>query len=141
MLIDRGYRTKNPIIKGLLHDVVEDTNTPPHIIVRVCGHEIWTSLLVLAKYVPVFDPVTGQILGRYRKTDPEYFGELARAEAEDRLVKLADRLQNMGTMDPWDKERRIKYATETKEWILPIADATDSWFAERLHGAVKKELG
>lgn len=141
ILIERGHRSKGSIIKALLHDVVEDTNTPPHVIVRVCGHEIWTSLLVLAKYVPVFDPVTGQILGRYRKTPEEYFGELAKADVEDRRVKLADRTHNMSTMSSWEKERRVGYAVETKEYLLPIADATDPWFAEQLHAAVKRELG
>lgn len=139
-LIKRNYRNKTAIIKALLHDVIEDTNTPPHIIVCICGREIWASLLILSKYVPVFDPVTGQIIGRYVKTPEEYYSELAKASEENRRVKLADRLHNMSTMDSWEKERRIKYATETKRWILPIANALDPWFAERLSEAIEKEF-
>ena len=140
ILIERDYLWKSILVKGFCHDIVEDTNTPTNIIVRICGYETWKSLVTLSKSVPVFNPVTGQLMGRYRKPLEVYFAELKQAVVEDRLVKLADRLHNMSTMDAWTKEHRMAYATETKEWLLPIADATDSWFAERLREMVAKEL-
>ncbi len=141
LLIERGYLDKSIITKALLHDVVEDTNTPTNVIVRVCGYETWKSLITLSKSVPVFDPVTGQLMGRYKKPLEVYFDELARAIIEDRLVKLADRLHNMSTMSVWTADRCAAYAEETQKWILPIAYATDEWFADRLREEVRKYLG
>lgn len=141
ILIERGFLRKSIIVKAFCHDVMEDTNTPTSVIVGICGYETWKSLITLSKSIPLFDPVTGQLMGRYKKSPEVYYGEIAGAPEEDRLVKLADRLHNMGTMRVWTPEHRGNYALETREWIIPIAEATDLWFAEQLHRMVKKELG
>lgn len=141
ILVDRGYHHKNILIKALCHDVVEDTDAPANLIIKVCGYENWVSLNVLSKNEPIFEAHTGRLLGRREKSNTEYRGEMAIAFHEDRLVKLADRKHNMSTMDCWDKARRVAYAEDTREWILPIADATHSWFAKQLREAIQKELG
>jgi (p)ppGpp synthase/HD superfamily hydrolase len=139
-LIERNYIWRSILVKAFCHDVVEDTNTPTNVIVKLCGYETWKSLVTLSKRVPVFNPVTGQLMGRYEKPQAVYFDEIAKASEEDRLVKLADRLHNMSTMEAWEPERRKGYAMETKTWLIPIAEATDQWFAEQLGESIKKEL-
>ena len=141
LLFDRGYRDKDIIIVALGHDVVEDTDSPTSAVIAYCGHDNWKAIDLLSKNQPIFSPFTGQLLGRRNKSKREYFGELACGPKKVRLVKPADRVHNMRTMDIWPKERRVAYAQETQEWILPIADATDAWFAEQLRELVKKELG
>ena len=137
MLIDRGFRERSVIIKALLHDVVEDTNTSPSTIVNMFGHDMWRSLFLLSKMIPVFDPITGQICGRYRKPDAVYYAELSAAPHEDRLVKCGDRLCNLRDMQKgWPKERQVKNAKETVEEVIPIAQMTDPWF----HDAIKAEV-
>lgn len=140
LLIDRGYRQKNTIIKALCHDIVEDTDAPTNLVIKVCGYENWVSLNTLSKNEPIFDSHTGRLIGRRKKSVAEYRDDMVVTLEENRLVKLADRTQNMSMMDCWPKERRVAYAQETREWILPIADITDTWFAERLRELVNKEL-
>jgi len=139
MLIERGLKEKDLIIKALLHDLVEDTNTPYPVIINLFGHDVWHSLFMLSKTVPVFDPVTGQTSARYHKPNEVYYTELLNAPEDDRLVKCADRLINLRDMrEGWSLERQIKKAEETRKHILPIAEKTDLWFCESLNAEVKR---
>ena len=137
-VIGRGYRSPEIIIAALLHDVVEDTYTPPHVIVSLFGHDTWRDVATLSKYVPVFDPVTGEMIGRYKKPTEQYFSELSAAPMHVRLVKLADRRHNISSMDDWDAERKKKYGIETREYLIPIAHNTDTWFAQELTALADK---
>lgn len=140
LLVDRGYHQKSILIKALCHDVVEDTDAPTDLVIKICGYEKWVSLNTLSNNEPVFESHTGRLIGRRRKSDAEYRGEIAITLEENRLIKLADRTHNLSTMDYWEKARRIAYAEETRDWILPIADITNAWFAEQLRKMVNKEL-
>lgn len=132
-LIERGFSDRDTVVLALLHDVLEDTNTPVHVIMELFGHEVWKGLSLLAKYIPIFDPVTGQVVYRYRKSLTEYYGELRdRAVRNVQLVKIADRYHNLQTMGSWAPERKQKYLDETREYILPIARKTESWFTDQL---------
>lgn len=140
ILIDRNYRSKDMLTKALLHDVVEDTNTPPHVIVNLFTHDIWESLVRLSKYMPNFDPVTGQIQHRYKKSAEEYFAELSQGPKEDQLIKVADRLHNLRDCAPWSLERRKKYVDETKTYLVPMAQIVDPWFAHALEETAQEAL-
>ncbi len=141
-LIARGFKDRDIIIKALLHDVVEDTNTPFPVILGIFGHEMWHSLFVLSKVVPIFDPVTGQICGRYRKQDDVYYKELGGAAESDRLVKCADRLVNLRDMKKgWERQRQADYAKHTQEHVLPLAQKTDQELYEALQFEVGMILG
>ncbi len=135
LLIEHGYNDVGIVTRALLHDVVEDTNTPSEVIVDMFGHGIWASLFVLSKVIPVFDPVTGQIFGRFKKSTEEYYAALAGANKEDRLVKCADRLHNLRSMSAWTLDRRERYLHETRKYLLPIALNDDLW----LYGELEKE--
>ena len=109
----------NTIITALLHDVVEDTEYNLDDIKRIFGHEI--SILV--------DGVTklSKLEGRTEKiSQAENFRKLLLATSEDLrvlLVKLADRLHNMRTINfIKNKKKRSKIAKETLEIYAPLAE-------------------
>ena len=136
ILIKRGYRDKNIVTLALLHDVVEDTNTPLGVIVDLFPDVVWKWLYVLSKSAPFFDPITGQLHDRTKKPVDKYYAAISAEDPPVRLVKLADRLHNLGTMSLWDQARRDKYLAETEQYILPIAEQTDPWFAEEIGKAI-----
>ena len=107
------------IITALLHDVVEDTNYKLPYIKKVFGGEIST----------LVDGVTklSKLEGRSDKfNQAENFRKLLLATSDDirvLLVKLADRLHNMRTIDYIkDGEKRNRIAKETLEIYAPIAE-------------------
>ena len=105
------------IAAGLIHDVVEDTPATIEDIRKEFGDEI--ALLV--------DGVTklGQVKFLSREEEQvEFFRKMLLSMARDIrviLIKLADRLHNMRTLQFIDQERRIRIATETKEVYAPLA--------------------
>jgi guanosine-3',5'-bis(diphosphate) 3'-pyrophosphohydrolase len=138
LLIERGYRDKDIVTEALLHDTIEDTNTPPQIIVNLFGHDTWEHLFLLSKVIPVFDPVTGQVSGVYKKTAEEYKHGLMSAPFSVRVVKCADRVMNLRDMKAWERERQLRYASETEELHIPLAANTDAWFEAELISLVKQ---
>jgi len=121
-LIEHGYSGTGAIIKGLTHDVIEDTNTPHDMIVALFGPEMLRSLKVLSRYRSIFD-ATGQLVRpQHKKPAGEYFGDLLTAPDEEKIVKCADRLHNLQTCGCWERPRRIKYVGETDQYVIPIAE-------------------
>jgi GTP pyrophosphokinase len=106
------------IAAAILHDVIEDTETPIAELAEQFGNEIAT----LVDGVSKLDQL--QFTSR-AEAQAESFRKMMLAMIEDIrviLVKLADRLHNMKTMDfmPTDKQARI--ARETLEIYAPIAN-------------------
>ncbi len=105
------------IAAGLIHDVVEDTPVTIEEIRREFDEEI--ALLV--------DGVTnlGRVKFKSREEEQvEYFRKMLLSMARDIrviLIKLADRLHNMRTLEFVDPEKRVRIATETKEVYAPLA--------------------
>lgn len=118
------------VIAGLLHDTVEDGGAIREDIVLGFGEDV--ALLV--------DGVTKVTELRLKGSKTEEFVENLRkmllAMAKDLrviLVKLADRLHNMRTLDALSVQKRLENATETLEVYAPLA--------ERLGmGTIKGEL-
>jgi (p)ppGpp synthase/HD superfamily hydrolase len=140
-LIKRGFKDARTVNKGLMHDVIEDTNTPPEVIINLFGESMWEDLVLLSKTVPLFDPVTGQIHGHYKKNDDEYYEGLYSADISVRLVKCSDRLYNLRDMgEGWPIERQVNYAKHTQEKVLPLAQMTDQWFYDALKTEVDRVM-
>ncbi|HEY2105579.1 MAG TPA: HD domain-containing protein, partial [Candidatus Binataceae bacterium] len=105
------------IVTGLLHDVVEDTSVPLSEIQTLFGKEVAT----LVDGVTKVSKITFQ--SREEK-QAENFRKMIIAMAQDIrvvLIKLADRLHNMRTLDHLAPDRQVEISRETIEIYAPLA--------------------
>src|SRR5688500_1893798 len=106
------------IAAGLLHDIVEDTQTPIERIRELFGTDIAHVVEGVTKLGSI------QFSSREER-QAENFRKMLLAMVDDIrviLVKLADRLHNMRTLHHLPEERRIKIAQETRDIYAPIAN-------------------
>jgi GTP pyrophosphokinase len=105
------------IVSALLHDVVEDSDIRAEDISREFGAEVANIVDGLTKISSLtFRSSAEQQVENYRK--------LLLSIAKDArviIIKLADRLHNMRTLDPLSPEKRARIATETREIYAPLA--------------------
>ena len=103
-------------ICALLHDTVEDTDVTLEDINREFGSEIAKIVDGLTKIATVMDANTSQQAENFKKIlltltdDPRVI-----------LIKLADRLHNMRTMDSMKREKQLKISSETVYVYAPLA--------------------
>jgi GTP pyrophosphokinase len=105
------------VVVGLLHDVLEDTLTTPEELERRFGTEI-------AELVDGVTKIGRHLYVRRDEAQAETFRKMILASARDVrvvLVKLADRLHNMMTLDAMSPESKRRIAQETVEIYAPIA--------------------
>src|SRR5438477_2418728 len=106
------------VAAGLLHDVVEDTLTTPERIAELFGPEI-------AHVVEGVTKIGAIPFSSSEERQAENFRKMLLAMVDDIrviLVKLADRLHNMRTLNHLPEERRVKIAQETRDIYAPIAN-------------------
>ena len=106
------------IAAGLLHDVVEDTLTTIERIQELFGPEV-------AHVVEGVTKISAIPFSSSEERQAENFRKMLLAMVDDIrviLVKLADRLHNMRTLNHLSEERRIKIAQETRDIYAPIAN-------------------
>lgn len=103
-------------ICALLHDTVEDTDITLEDVEREFGTEIARIVDGLTKISTVMDTNTSQQAENFKKIlltltdDPRVI-----------LIKLADRLHNMRTLDHMKREKQLKIASETVWVYAPLA--------------------
>src|SRR3954468_13579769 len=103
-------------ICALLHDVVEDTDISLEDIERDFGNEIARIVDGLTKISNVIDVNASQQAENFKKIlltltdDPRVI-----------LIKLADRLHNMRTLDSMKREKQLKISSETVYVYAPLA--------------------
>jgi len=103
-------------ICALLHDTVEDTDITLEDVQREFGTEIAKIVDSLTKISSVMDTNTSQQAENFKKIlvtltdDPRVI-----------LIKLADRLHNMRTMDSMKREKQLKISSETVYVYAPLA--------------------
>jgi GTP pyrophosphokinase len=106
------------IVVGLLHDVLEDTLTTKELIAQQFGIEVADLVDGLTK-IGKFSYVSRE------QEQAETFRKMILAMVSDLrvvLVKLADRLHNMRTLQYLPDERRREIARETLDIYAPIAN-------------------
>lgn len=103
-------------ICALLHDTVEDTDITLEDVEREFGNEIARIVDGLTKISNVIDINASQQAENFKKIlltltdDPRVI-----------LIKLADRLHNMRTLDSMKREKQLKIASETVYVYAPLA--------------------
>ena len=104
------------IICALLHDVVEDTNYEIEDIKRIFGSKVSKIIEGLTKISDVFDQDISLQAENFRKM-------LLTLSDDVRviLIKLADRLHNMRTLDSMPIHKKLKISSETLYLYAPLA--------------------
>jgi GTP pyrophosphokinase len=118
MILAEMKLDEKSIATGLLHDVLEDTSFTKEKLAALFGEDV----------AHLVDGVTK--IGRYAFTSKEAqqaetFRKMLLAMTDDLrviLVKLADRLHNMRTLEHLPEERRKAVAAETMEIYAPLAN-------------------
>jgi RelA/SpoT family (p)ppGpp synthetase len=111
------------IAAALLHDVPEDTDISVKEIEDVFGGEI-------AKLVDGVTKLTGISWASLGEEEAESLRKMFLAMVDDVrviLIKLADRLHNMRTLDALPEERRSEIAEETLGIFAPLAYRLGLW--------------
>src|SRR5216117_3366850 len=106
------------IAAGLLHDVVEDTLTTIERIQELFGPEV-------AHVVEGVTKISAIPFSSSEERQAENFRKMLLAMVDDIrviLVKLADRLHNMRTLNHLPEEKRASIAQETRDIYAPIAN-------------------
>jgi GTP pyrophosphokinase len=103
---------------GLLHDVVEDTKVSVADVDREFGREIASIVDGLTKIAKL--PAGGSTQERQVESYRKLLLSIAK-DARVIIVKLADRLHNMRTLDYLSEEKRRRIAQETRDLYAPLA--------------------
>ena len=103
---------------GLLHDVVEDTKIAIADVDREFGREIASIVDGLTKIAKL--PAGGSTQERQVESYRKLLLSIAK-DARVIIVKLADRLHNMRTLDFLSEEKRRRIAQETRDLYAPLA--------------------
>ncbi len=106
------------LIAALLHDVVEDTGVTKQDV----GDQFGKQVAELVDGVSKLDKIEFQSA---TQAQAENFRKMLLAMSQDVrviLVKLADRLHNMSTLDVMSSDKRRRIARETLEIYAPIAN-------------------
>ncbi len=123
------------IAAGLLHDVVEDTGIRLDHLAETFNPDIAALVDGVTKLEQmekrqVDDRFAGESEGSSIDQEAESLRKMFVAMAEDIrvvIIKLADRLHNMRTLDPLDEKRRKTFARETQEIFAPLASSLGVW--------------
>ena len=104
------------IVSALLHDVVEDTAWEISDVEREFGPKVARIIDGLTKISGVFDYGSSEQAENFRKM-------LLTLSEDVRviLIKLADRLHNMRTLDSMPRHKQLKIASETLYLYAPLA--------------------
>ncbi len=106
------------IAAGLLHDVIEDTHATTEEITGLFGQEISHIVSGVTKLSKL--PFSDSQAARQAESIRKMFLAMA-DDIRVILIKLADRLHNMRTLQFQSEEKRIKIAQETLDMYAPIA--------------------
>ena len=125
------------IVTGLLHDTIEDTLTTPEEIQTLFGTEVFELVDGVTK-------IGKMIFRTSEERQAENFRKMLLAMARDIrviLVKLADRLHNMRTLEFQAEARRKKIAQETQDIYIPLANRMGiSWIKSELEDLALRYL-
>ncbi len=121
------------IAAGLLHDVVEDTYIDLQKLEADFGPEIAKLVDGVTKLEQIeHEQIDDRHKKKHSKVDQGYesLRKMFIAMVEDIrvvIIKLADRLHNMRTLEPLPEQRKKAFARETQEIFAPLANRLGVW--------------
>jgi GTP diphosphokinase / guanosine-3',5'-bis(diphosphate) 3'-diphosphatase len=118
MILAEMKLDESSICVGLLHDVLEDTLTTKEKLVELFGEDV-------AEVVDGLTKISRYAYVSKEEQQAETFRKMILAMASDLrviLVKLADRLHNLRTLEHMPEDRQRAIAQETLEIYAPIAN-------------------
>ncbi|HAC56414.1 TPA: bifunctional (p)ppGpp synthetase/guanosine-3',5'-bis(diphosphate) 3'-pyrophosphohydrolase [Candidatus Saccharibacteria bacterium] len=122
ILIDWGLDI-DTVLAGVLHDTVEDTETSLPTIENLFGRDV---AFLVDGVTKVSQARSGmRDLSSYLPATKDNLTKLLIAVGQDVrviIIKLADRLHNMQTLQHLSREKQLKIARETLEVFAPLAD-------------------
>jgi GTP pyrophosphokinase len=125
------------IVAGLLHDTVEDTLATQHELEREFGKDI-------ARLVDGVTKIGKIQFKTYEEKQAENFRKMLLSMADDIrvvLIKLADRLHNMRTLEHLHEAKQKQIAQETLEIYAPLANRLGiGWMKNELEDLCLKSL-
>jgi len=120
------------LVAALLHDVVEDTSISAEKIAKDFGEDVRNLVdgVTKLKFNTVADLSSRQRAAAETTRAAESLRKMLLAMAKDfrvMLIKLADRLHNMQTLDALAPEKRTRIANETLDIYAPLAARLGIW--------------
>ena len=106
----------NPVIAALLHDVVEDTPVELSDIEKRFGSDVAFLVKVVTKQKKQQYEMSKQLDNFKQMLDSVHY------DIRAILIKLADRLNNMRTLDSMRPDKQMKIAGETDYFYAPLAN-------------------
>ena len=116
-ILAEQHMDSTTIAAGLVHDVVEDTNVTIEDLRRDFNDEI-------AELVDGVTKIGAMQYESREEQQVEYFRKMLLSMAKDIrviLIKLADRLHNMRTLDHLGSDKQKRIARETRDIYCPLA--------------------
>ncbi len=116
-ILAEQHMDSTTIAAGLVHDVVEDTDVTIEDLRKEFGDEI-------AELVDGVTKIGAMKYGSREEQQVEYFRKMLLSMAKDIriiLMKLADRLHNMRTLEHLPHEKQKRIAQETRDIYCPLA--------------------
>jgi (p)ppGpp synthase/HD superfamily hydrolase len=106
--------SENLVVAALLHDTLEDTAATKEEISQKFGYDVLEYVVAMTK--PKDD--------RPRKVrNAEYFGKLKTAPVVVKILKMIDRLDNLGEVENMDPGFIKKYCEESLDLLKAVGDA------------------
>ena len=116
------------VCAGLLHDTIEDTDTTEEELATTFGHEVG----VMVQAVTKISRITHDKSIQEAETIKKMFFAMSK-DLRVIMIKLADKLHNMRTIDGLTTERKRAFAQDCLDIFAPIADSLGM-------SAIKSEL-
>ena len=116
ILVEMGMDSAS-VVAAILHDVIEDTKVTQNDLKQMFGKEIATLVEGVTKFKKI--PSSSR-----EEQQAEDIKKVLRATSHDLrviMIKLADRLQNMRTIDCMDPQKKREKSLQNMEVYAPIA--------------------
>jgi len=107
---------------ALLHDTIEDTPVREEELEREFGPEVSGMVRALSKIEKLKLPSQG-VLAKAKLTPAQNLRKMVLAMSKDVrviLIKLADRIHNLSTLDALPPAKRVRIVEETEDLYLPL---------------------